>query len=365
MNDDLQGKRRKVHCLLSASTFLVAFTLTACAHLGPRTVPVDRYDYGTAIAESWKEQTLLNIVKLRYGDLPVFIDVASVVAGYSLQTGVTVGGTVSSQGAVQGNFGSVGGQGIYTDRPTITYVPMTGDKFLRGLATPIDPRNVFFMIQAGYPADFLLALTVESINGVRNRSTLGGQVRLADPDFVRAMTLLRDLQTEGGFGMRVEEAAPKAGTAVVFFRRDDLTPEMQAKAAEIRRLLHLTPDQTKFTLSYSPVRGSEDQLAVKTRSMLQILLAFASYVEVPEKDLSAKRAAPQFEHAGDQEFARIHSGASKPDDAYVAIRYRGSWFWVDENDWQAKRAIGSVILLFTMMDSGEAEHLPLITIPAQ
>ena len=71
--------------------------LTGCTHLGPKTVAVDRFDYSTAIADSWKQQTLLNIVKLRYMDLPVFVDVASIVSGYSMQTGVSVNGTLSSQ----------------------------------------------------------------------------------------------------------------------------------------------------------------------------------------------------------------------------------------------------------------------------
>ena len=84
------------------SAFLLL--LTGCTHLGPKTVAVDRFDYSTAIADSWKQQTLLNIVKLRYMDLPVFMDVASIVSGYSMQTGVNVNGTLSSESAVQGNF---------------------------------------------------------------------------------------------------------------------------------------------------------------------------------------------------------------------------------------------------------------------
>ena len=127
---------------------LLAFTLASCVSVGPRTVAVDRFDYSSAIADSWKQQTLLNIVKIRYVDLPVFVDVSSIVAGYSLQTGVTVGVVVSSERAVQGNYGSINGQAVYTDRPTITYVPMTGEKFLRGMITPIDPKNIFFMLQA-------------------------------------------------------------------------------------------------------------------------------------------------------------------------------------------------------------------------
>src|SRR5678815_3543967 len=122
---------------LLTAALVSGLTVTGCSHLGPKTVAVDRFDYGAAIGESWKQQTLLNIVKLRYMDLPVFMDVASVVSGYSMQTGVSVNGTLSSEKAIQGNFASIGGQAIFTDRPTITYVPMTGDKFLRGLVTPI------------------------------------------------------------------------------------------------------------------------------------------------------------------------------------------------------------------------------------
>src|SRR5215472_13256580 len=155
---------------LALMTSVVVLLATGCTHLGPKTIAVDRFDYGTAIGDSWKQQTLLNIVELRYMDLPVFMDVASVVSGYSVQTGVNVNGTVSSEAAIQGNFISAGGQVIYTDRPTITYVPTTGDKFLRGLITPTDPKNVFFLLQSGYAADFILALAVESLNGVRNRS---------------------------------------------------------------------------------------------------------------------------------------------------------------------------------------------------
>src|SRR5204863_1506681 len=123
--------------------------------------------------------------------------------------------------------------GKFSDRPTITYVPLTGEKFLRGLITPSDPKNIFFMLQSGYAADFILALTVESLNGVRNRSTAGGMVREADPEFLQALTLLRDVQTAGAFGMRVEEDKAKGSTGVVFFRRDDIPSDVAEKAVKI------------------------------------------------------------------------------------------------------------------------------------
>jgi hypothetical protein len=339
-----------------------------CVHMGPKTVAVDRFDYSEAIADSWKQQTLLNIVKLRYMDLPVFVDVSSIVAGYSIQTGVTVGGVLSSNKAVQGNYVSAGGQAIYTDRPTITYTPMTGEKFLRGLITPIDPKNIFSMLQSGYAADFILGLTVESLNGVRNRSLLGGTVREADPEFVRALQLLREVQAAGGVGMRVEEDKAKGATGVVFFRRDDVPADIAEKAAEVRRLLKMPADQTRFALAYSPVRESDDELAVSSRSMLQIMGAFASYVDVPEAHLKDRIALAAFEEPapeGVQSVVQIHSGKDQPVNPFAAVSYRDYWFWVDDSDWQTKRALTAVMFFFTLADTGTHDQLPLVTIPAQ
>jgi hypothetical protein len=347
---------------------LAAALLAGCQSVGPRTIPVDRFDYSASIADSWKQQTLLNIVKLRYMDLPVFLDVASIVAGYSLQTGVSVNGTLSSDQAIQGDFLSAGGQAVYTDRPTISYVPMTGEKFLRGLIVPIDPRNIFFMLQSGYAADFILALTVESINGVRNRSIVGGVARDADPEFVRALQLIRELQAAGAVGMRVEVDKVGGSTGVVFFRRDDVPADIAEAGAEVRRLLKLPAEQQRFSLVYSPMPGAEGELAVNSRSMLQIMWAFSSYLDVPEEHLRDHSALPAFEDAESesrQPKVRIHSGKDKPAAAFAAVRYRDHWFWVDDGDWQTKRALTSVMFFFSLTETSGTEDLPLITIPAQ
>ncbi len=269
---------------------------------------------------------------------------------------MNVGGTASSKTAIHGDFFAAGAQAIYTDRPTITYVPMTGEKFLRGLITPIDPKNVFFMMQAGYPADFLLGLAVDSLNGVRNRSATGGTFREADPEFVHALELLREVQTAGAVGMRVEEDKAKGSAAVLFFRRDDLPADIVEKSAEVRRLLKLPAEGQKYTLTYSPMRGPTNELAVNSRSMLQIMQAFASYVDVPAVHLKEKRAAPAFEDAAAgtrHQAAQIHSGKEKPADSFAAVHYRGHWFWIDDGDRQTKRLMTAIMFFFTLAETGD------------
>jgi hypothetical protein len=245
---------------------------------------------------------------------------------------------------------------------------MTGEKFLRGLITPIDPKNIFFMLQSGYPADFLLGLTVESLNGVRNRSTAGGVVREADADFVRALELLREVQAAGAVGMRVEEDKAKGSTAVLFFRRDDVPTDIVDKSAEIRRRLKLPAEPQKFVLTYSPVRGAENELAVNSRSLLQIMTAFASYMDAPEAHLKDHSVVPAVENSSPENRGtkvRIHSGKDKPANVFAAIHYREHWFWIENGDWQTKRALMAVVFFFTLAETGGNEKLPLITIPAQ
>ena len=346
----------------------LTLALTGCHSIGPRTVASDRFDYSSAIADSWKQQTLLNIVKLRYLDLPVFVDVSSVVAGYSLQTGLTVGGSFPANGNFGGNTATIGGSAIYTDRPTITYTPLTGQKFLRGLMTPIEPKNIFFMLQSGYAADFVLALTVESLNGLHNRSATAGAVREADPDFIRVLQLMREVQSEGAVGMRVLENADHTETAVVFFRRDNLPPEMLDKIAEIRRLLRLPDGQQQFKLVYSAATGGDGELAVGSRSMLQIMSAMASYTDVPAADIKDGRAMPSIEPADGvarYEPVDIKCSPDRPADAFAVVHYRNLWFWVDDRDWRTKRAFTAIMFLFTMAENTGDEKTPLVTIPAQ
>src|ERR1051326_5565113 len=115
--------------LLMAMIGLNLLVVAGCSSIGPRTVARDRFDYSASISDSWKRQTLLNIVKLRYLDPPIFVDVGQIVAGYSLETRLTAGGSLPETTSFGGNTATVGGSVRFTDRPTITYTPLTGNKF--------------------------------------------------------------------------------------------------------------------------------------------------------------------------------------------------------------------------------------------
>src|SRR5262249_28446294 len=76
--DELLAELRPMAKLALSLLSLSVLFLTGCFTIGPRTVARDRFDYSTAISESWKRQTLLNLIKIRYADAPVFLDVTSI-----------------------------------------------------------------------------------------------------------------------------------------------------------------------------------------------------------------------------------------------------------------------------------------------
>ena len=81
---------------------LAALGLAGCT-IGPGTVRRDRFDYTGAVAESWKSQMLLNLVKLRYGDTPMFLDVGQIVSGYTVRLVLGVGNPLQLHGVVPGS----------------------------------------------------------------------------------------------------------------------------------------------------------------------------------------------------------------------------------------------------------------------
>lgn len=353
----------------AATSALVLVSLLAtggCAHhLGPKTIVNDRFDYGSNLADSWKEQTLLNIVKLRYLDTPIFLDVGQIVSGYTLETGISVGGTISTPGAIQGDFGSLGATGRYTDRPTITYSPMTGEKFLRGLITPLPARAVFFLIQSGFAADFVFELTTESINGIRNTPVSLRKQRGADPEFLRVIELMEEVQASGSLAMLVEPGEKGAEAMVVTFLRGNSSEETRLHIEEIRQLLGLPPGIANHKVINSPVNSGDGTLAVDTRSVLQMLLALSLQVELPEGHVSQKRAVPGLPPAapGSRSLFHVSSGPDKPSDAYAAVRYRDTWFWIDDTDLRSKRTFAFIMFIFTLADTGSPENRPVLTIP--
>jgi hypothetical protein len=296
--------------------------------------------------------------------MPLFVDVASIVSGYTLQSSVNLSGTLSKEGAVQGDFFSMGSSGTFTDRPTITYKPVTGQQFNKSFMTPIPPAAILFLVQSGWPADLIYKITVDSVNGLRGRVSGGVNARLGDPKFFRMIELMREIQKSGVVGMRIIHGQDNQDTTIMFFHKVNIPPEIDKTRKELGSLLGLRPGLQDIKVSYGLIPEDDTEIAMLTRSMLQIMIELATQFNVPEEHLTEGRTVPSLTGNDDDYLIRINYSKEYPENGFVAIRYRDYWFYIDDRDLLSKRTFAFLMILFSLMETGGTEGLPIVTIPA-
>lgn len=358
---------RKCHVSSLVMVVLLAL-LTGCATLGPGTIARDRFDYTTSVADSWKRQMLLNIVKIRYGDAPIFLDVASIINQYSLEGELNASfgwQFPSGPGIGNSNNQRVGGSGRYYDRPTITYTPLTGEKFARNLMTPVAPATVMSLIEGGYPIDLVFRILVHSVNGIQNQFGGSARMRKADPEFYTLLEKLRQNQASGAVALRVKKTEDRAALVMVFRKRMDKETEETAK--DVRRLLGLKEEGGEFRVVYGSAPTNDEEIALLTRSIIEILSDISSTVEVPEEHVAEKRVPPTMEPEGEGikgPMIQIFCSKAKPGDDFAAVPYRDRWFWIDDRDYRSKKLFSFLMFVMTLTETGGKEGAPIVTISA-
>lgn len=334
---------------------------SGCTNYGPKTLNRDQLEYGRSIGDTWKNQMLANLVKLRYLDMPVFVDVGQIVSGYSIETRVA-GSLGFDNSLVGGDSQVIGAEGRYTDRPTITYTPKTGEAYLRSLLEPVKPSALLSLVQADYNAEVLLTWAVESINGVKNFSSREGETQAAEPRFEEFARLLRELQEIGAVAFRLEPDPATRHDMVFLFSDQDLDEVVRHKQRRARELIGLDDQRQRFRVLYETFAQADDVLAIQTRSVVQMLLAMAKFVDVPPS--KASRAAPGYVlPEGVTPPFQVHSSSEEPTDAFARIRYHGDWYWIDHDDLISKRVFVLMLFLTTLTNQPSDESRPVLTIP--
>lgn len=346
-----------------AGLVLVLVLLAGCSPIGPATIARDRFDYTTAVADSWKRQMLLNIVKIRYGDAPIFLDVTSITNQYSLET--ELNGKLGWSFPPNGNSQDLGSTARYYDRPTITYNLLTGEKFARSLMTPVAPSTVMALVEGGYPIDLVFRLTVHAVNGVRNQFGGSARMRRADPDFYPLLAKLREIQASGAVSLRITKIDDHAALMMVFRKAE--TAGLSATAAEVRQILNLKEGNDEYLIAYGSAAANDSEIALLTRSIIEVLSDISSTVEVPIEHVTEQRVNATMDVEGEgfgRPLIHIRSSVERPGETFVSVPYRDRWFYIDDRDYPSKKIFSFLMFVMTLTESGGGAGAPVLTISA-
>lgn len=307
---------------------LLVQTLAGCSSIGPARLENDQLDYSRTLSEVDKRQTLFNLVRLRYGDSPMFASVQQMVAGYTLQGTVDAGLQASLGPVSSSTFGTGQAAVQYTDRPTFTFAPLTGGRFVEAYLRPIRPADIMPLIEGRVRIDLLLRLVAQAVDPLQNTHPLGGPERSGSPEFFQVLEDLRVLQETGVLRVRVQH--DKEEPRLFLYFDNHLAPATEPLVARVCRLLEIEcSSELEVVYGDHLQQLSRNKIPVLTRSLLGVLSAVAAEIQVPEEDVQdGETIATMRTPGGARPIIIVHTGPTKPTASYVVAQIDGKWFWV-------------------------------------
>lgn len=356
----------------SAVMLCIFLLLTSCAQLGPDLVKAGRNDYNIVLQQTEDEEVILNLVRVRYGDRPLFFDVNNVTTSFTWSQNAAASGTILEYGGsdFQRNNLSIRGDLQYTERPTITYTPLGGKDFVKSVLTPADLDTLILLSNSGWSIERLLRMMANRMNGLPNSPRASGPTPSDPPiykKFGQAAKLMRQLQKREMLRLGYQIIDSKDTPVMVI----DSEARDFEETRKFKDLLGLAIDKDTFIIDTRGNRPRSESLGIDLRSLLGTFFFASHGVEVPAYDLEMGRAMTTKDKSGKPfdwslvvgDLVSIRSQTKKPDNAQVAINYRGSWFYIDDSDLNTKYSFLLLDQLAALLGGKVETAGPLLTLP--
>jgi len=320
---------------------------------------------------------LLNLVRIRYLEEPVFLSISSILTQYVYDVGAGLGTDLDLGGGA--DTASAEANLRYEERPTITYIPIEGREFSERMLTAIPSETMFAAAQQGWSVDILMRIGISRFGAVENMGfeaipapgviDLDKQYkREADKleKFQRVIQMLIVLADREAFEVRIVEE--KDGKTAFLKFAKNLPENTQTLVAEIKQVLGLSAHRNTFRITDRVTDLKEDEISIQTRSLSAMMAFLAKGVQVPAEHLADGRAVdlriPATEPSGKDLIPfRMISSKTRPKDAFAAVRYLDRWFYIDNRDIDSKRSLGLIIALFRVLAPTGGGAAPILTLP--
>ena len=341
---------------------------------------------------------MLNIVRSRYQEMPVFLAVSSVVSQFEYSTsgsGGLFGERVDASGVpkVDTISGDLRLNLGYAEFPTITYTPITGQEFARRLYSAVPHYLFFAAAHEGWATDIFMRIGVQRIGKAENMSF--GEVRVIKniPNelkklerffrVVESLFILFDGEVievrevkggiESGADFEVEKGARKDADkkpSQYLVIAEEVPEDLRPVLAEFRQLVGI-PKGKRFRITRRTTDIKDDEISVQARSVMAMIKFMGRGVEIPLEHLEQGRVIDYGLHAREAEVAkkffpfRMRSSRTLPENASAAVRYKDYWFYIERDDVTSKRALEHLMILFQLKAPAGKGAAPLLTLPTR
>jgi len=351
--------------LKSSAAFLVVTLATCgCATVGPQSITAGRGIYNEVINRTEDEQILNALVRLRYDETFGMLSVASVTANLRFKTQAGVQAGFGDSVDFAGNLVPFSAGVAYEENPTISYVPLNGEDFMRRMISPLSVSEWVLLSNPIRRKDLLFALAVQRVNALRN--SLPGEGP-PSPAFIRLVELYGNLRSAAVLDL-VQVKKPWRPVKY-FWSIHDYTGGQEDSVREFLDLLGIDAklEGSKIVLPIREAVGrSESAVHLQTRSPYDVFRVFGTGIELPSAHLESGVVHPISPETTEKwQFIKIRSSTQRSGNATVQIEFRGSWFHIDATDTQSKRAFAFLRTLIGIRLAAPAASriAPVLTVP--
>jgi hypothetical protein len=369
-------KKASYRCALLIASAL--FLISGCAAQGAKRIPADRFDYNAAIAQSTREQMLMNIVRSRYLEVPVFLTVSSVLTQYEYDRSVGLGGILEfGSGTTDRAIGDTNLR--FSERPTITYLPVEGQEFSAHLLSDIPSEIIFAAAQAGWSVDVFMRIAIQRLGAAENMSF--GEIPASgysdsktqvESDFKKLKRFGRMIElifilsdSEVIEVQLVEEDGKKERYLMI---AEEVAEDLRPLLGELRQLIGLS-NRNRFRITDRVTNLKDDEISIQTRSVMAVMEFMARGVEVPLEHLEDGWVIDYGLQNSEGEMAKelipftMHSSKNRPENVFAAVRFRDHWYYIDHADITSKRALSLIIVLFRLQAPTPSGVAPILALP--
>ena len=367
----MQSMNWRIYIIYSFTSLLILL-LASCSSMGPNSVRAGRLQYNKALGQSAAEQMLLNIVKMRFLDRPVFLSVSSMTSNLSFQTELSTSTPDIFKSTAFTT--TVNPSLTWKDNPTISYEELTGVEYVTQMLSPIPADTIVLLLQS-WPADMVLPLAVNEINNINNNwnpidSNLNSDAEEEHKKFAALTKVIDALGSQRTLEWSVSRSSDSDGTttetAILLNRpKDSKTENLTNSLLSSLGLSRAEKGPTIFTVEYGLQPKDESTIVFGTRSV-QDIMSFASMnVDIPEELSKAALARdPDWKDRDGYRLLHIRSSHSEPrNNIAVAIPYHGYWFYIEDDDLQSKATFLLMQVLMGMQSGASGSGAPILTIP--
>ena len=345
---------------------VLALGIVSCSNLGSVVLPPDRLAYNRSLLNSDEQQVLLNIVRLRYTDSPFFLSVNNVVSQFSFGSNYSLG--VSNSAGPPALMGTGNASYSLSEAPTITYTPLQGEDFITRLFTPVDLRVMYMLFRSGWSIHHVSRLVVERYGQVENAALASRAVSGRIPEykrFISLMSLIRRLQDSNNILISNDKIDNVFAIKITIKHFNKLSERERSILAKIG-----VNAQSPIFWLVSVAPTAKNQLYTETRTVIGMLNYMAKSVDVPECDI-VKKLVRMTHYPNGKLFdwhnvtngvIHIRSSKEKPMNAYVAVPYRGYWFYVADTDFISKESFNLLGIIMGIYQTKVQSVLPVFTV---